>query len=216
MPLEIISEQNFYNLTKTNMKKQSKFLIGGIVTVVIIAGVLFATNTDLFKGSLRGGEKGKLPKVTETRCKMFKDYQDKNGYAALVEKLLKGKSEYVNACKEKYSNMWFTPDQQYAKTQCEKLNGAPHLAFSDLYGKYQLFCSFGGGECTEGELNKNVCFMETNQAYKTANEKCAELDGSPYLAFNEEYGEDQVFCLFANEEQCTQNELNNGKCFKDQ
>ena len=58
--------------------------------------------------------------------------------------------------------------------------------------------------------------MEINEVYKTANEKCAKLGGSPYLAFNEEYGEDQVFCLFANEEKCTQNELNNDACFKDQ
>ncbi len=198
------------------MKNKSKWLIGSIVAVLIITGTVLATNTDLFKGSLRGGEKGKLPTITELRCKMFKNYQDKNGYADLVKNLLKGKSEYVNACKEKYSNMWFTPDQQYAKTQCEKLNGAPHLAFSDLYGKYQLSCSFGGGGCTEKELNDNVCFMEINEVYKTANEKCAKLGGSPYLAFNEEYGEDQVFCLFANEEKCTQNELNNDACFKDQ
>lgn len=197
-----------------------KWTIGILVVVVIGVLTYLGTNTDLFKGALRGGEKGGekggLPTVTEARCKTFKNYQDKNGYTALVEKLLKGKSEYVNACKEKYSYMWFTPNQQYAKTKCEKLNGAPHLAFSELYGEYQLFCSFGGGECTEKELNENVCFMETNQAYKTANEKCAELGGSPYLAFNEEYGEDQVFCLFANEEQCTQTELNNGVCFKGQ
>lgn len=34
------------------MKNQSKFLIGGIVAVVVIAGTLFATNTNLLKGSL--------------------------------------------------------------------------------------------------------------------------------------------------------------------
>lgn len=34
------------------MKKQSKFLIGGIVAVLILVGAVFATNTDLFKGSL--------------------------------------------------------------------------------------------------------------------------------------------------------------------
>ena len=35
------------------MKKPTKILIGVIVAVVIIAGAVFATNTDLFKGSLR-------------------------------------------------------------------------------------------------------------------------------------------------------------------
>ena len=89
------------------MKNQTKWLIGVVVVVVFSAGAYLGTNTDLFKGSIRGGEKGGLPVVPKARCEMFKKYQDEKGYSNLIGILLKGKSEYVEAFKEKYPSLWF-------------------------------------------------------------------------------------------------------------
>lgn len=103
--------------------------------------------------------------------------------------------------------------QLAAQTKCEELHGSPYQAYSELFGEDQTFCSFGGGECTQGELLEGSCFMETNENYKIANTACVELGGSPYLAFSELYAEDQILCSFDDAGECTQGELLAGSCF---
>lgn len=135
------------------MKNQTKWLIGVVIVVVFGAGVYLGTNTDLFKGNLRGGEKGGLLTVSKARCEMFsKD----------SKKLIKGNLQYITACKEKYPSLWFTTrEQQIAGAKCEKLNGNPYLAFNEESGNDQVFCKFGSeGGCTQNELNGGTCFKE--------------------------------------------------------
>lgn len=101
-----------------------------------------------------------------------------------------------------------------AYLKCEDLGGNPYTALSELYGEDQMSCSFGNvGGCTQGELNDGVCFMGLKPEWKSAYLKCNELGGYPYTALSESYGEDQVFCYFDKESECTQGELNSGKCF---
>jgi hypothetical protein len=64
--------------------------------------------------------------------------------------------------------------------------------------------------------NKNVNqdnSLTPNQ--KSADEKCRVLQGVPRLVFNEESGKNEIFCLFGEEGECTQGELNKGECFKE-
>ena len=70
------------------MKNQTKWLIGVVVVVVFSAGAYLGTNTDLFKGSIRGGEKGGLPVVPKQGAKCLKVSRRK-GYSNLIGILLK-------------------------------------------------------------------------------------------------------------------------------
>lgn len=90
-----------------------KWLIG--IVVVVALGVLayLGTSTDLFKGSLGGGEKGGLPKVTKARCEEMKKW---NSQGVLSQKL-KGNYSYVSACIGTYPEIWLggvTPASCYA------------------------------------------------------------------------------------------------------
>lgn len=102
-----------------------------------------------------------------------------------------------------------------ARVKCKSLQGEPSVKFSELYGENQIFCSFGGGECTQNELNTGDCFMETNALFRQASNTCAKLGGRTYLTFSEASGENEVFCSFGDEGECTQRELNDQTCFKE-
>ncbi|MBI4994137.1 hypothetical protein HZC21_00625 [Candidatus Peregrinibacteria bacterium] len=93
-----------------------KWLIGIVVVVALGALVYFGTNTDLFKGALRG-EKGGWPVVPKAKCEMFKKYNEQNGYTALMNNILKGKQEYWISCQITYSELFWIAN----KEECENL-----------------------------------------------------------------------------------------------
>ncbi len=54
-----------------------------------------------------------------------------------------------------------TSEQYSAQVICLELSGSDYIAFSELYGVDQLFCTFDNGECTQTELNDGVCYMQS-------------------------------------------------------
>ena len=67
-------------------------------------------------------------------------------------------------------------------------------------------------------LDKTIQYLQNNPASSnqtSAQSKCIALGGNPYTSFSEESGQNEVFCKFGSEGECTQNELNGGTCFKD-
>lgn len=69
-----------------------------------------------------------------------------------------------------------------------------------------------GEEAVEetGEFPPEVTTAEQAFSY----DMCLDHDGEPYIAFSELYGEEQTFCSFGEEGECTQNELIENECFK--
>jgi hypothetical protein len=53
-----------------------------------------------------------------------------------------------------------TAEQNTAYEKCEAVNGTPRIVMSELHGGLQVFCTFSDGECTQGELNTDECFMQ--------------------------------------------------------
>lgn len=78
----------------------NKNWIIGIVVVVAL-GVLayLGTNTDLFKGALRGGEKGGLPSVTNARCTMIIQKLNTQG-------LMSSEWKYYDSCMNSYPTLF--------------------------------------------------------------------------------------------------------------
>ncbi len=101
-----------------------------------------------------------------------------------------------------------------AKLKCLELNGDYSLVFNENTGFREVSCNFGNSECSQNELVSSECWAESNPDYQLASKKCIKLGGEPYFGFSSVYNEDQIFCTFGSEGQCTQNGLLKGLCFK--
>lgn len=140
-------------------------VISVIITALIIGGGVYAWQ----RFNLKSTEQDLQQQIEnlQSQLNQFQQGQIGQGQVDLNQENTNTQTSNRSQSGDVNNESQLTPEQKTALQKCESFKGAPRLGLSQLYGDKRIFCSFGQlGECTQRELNSELCFITNWETYQ--------------------------------------------------